>query len=265
MNRREFLVGGAMLVGGQAIAAPVKSILGAKVIDEDKEASGNPYQTSDNALIKHYDAEWNDGLGIHSDTDYWRNLAVEDSELESINNGGSDNPFKMRDAFIEVVDTKRWAGFKMFEAGQSPSAFTAIYAVSDNTGYFNASPGHNFVFGKTDIASIFVVRIGNWTYNLNFSNAAVSKVTSMAFFVAENSFGIFNPQTLKWTTKTKAAYNLPLWGIGNLYNQGAFPSRGAKFYDICVYNRILSERELAKVDAVNVKRFGPDKTIGFAL
>ena len=271
MKRREFIAKcGAGLAGiitaGKAPAAIVKSLVGVR-IEEERKSDGNPYQTSDNSLIKHFDAEWNDSIGVHNNIDYWRNLAAEDVELEYINNFNPGRVcLKMNDTYIEYFSSQRTSGFKIFDDSESPLAFTAIYAVSDNNQWINCSEYNNFIFGKPpDNPSVCRLRVANWTYNIVIKNTAMSRVNSMAFFISPDEFGCFNPQTLKWQTQSKKAYSLPAWGIGNLYNQGLFPREGSKFHSICVYNRILTEKELMKIDALNVKRFGQNTTLGFAL
>ena len=90
MNRRDFLVGGAAVLGGSAMANPVRSILGSKGAIYAKEEH-NDYTAADyvqDGLIAHYDGIENAGYGIH-DSDkskqIWKDLTVNGYDMTGYN------------------------------------------------------------------------------------------------------------------------------------------------------------------------------------
>lgn len=258
----------AIIAAGKAPAALVRSMVAARQSIAAGRKWTNPYQTANNTLIKHYDAEWNVAPLVHDSENKWVNL-VGNNEREDLNNYDPYNRkvLAMRDNYVEWTKSgsgARHCAFGLYEAGESPQEFTAVFPMMHGSDF-----GYSLVFGVDNSnffgtnGSSFRWKLGN-TSVIEFSRGSFPDAMSVAVYYTPTQVGMYNPNTNSWKTASISGVAMPKWGIGSYTNyDGNCPRLGTKFFGARVYAGILSIDELLAFDAVDVRRFGPEVSLRY--
>ena len=271
MTRRDFIttLGATAAVGGEAIASPVRSAIGARIglVGAEGELK-NPYVQD--GMIAMWDAEWNVGLGEHESSPMvWKNLA--DNGLDMISNG---NPV-FYDQYIQPTQqSEMWHTDvtdlcdDMLEYGTMTIEVVGLcVAGSTRPKFIRFGGGADSQTCWATAACNDPTRIGVEFRIGTTSTAIYSSQNPLAYrsVVADGLFATGFYKSRSGLLQRSAAITVPItnyvskrFTIGYRYTY--YPDNpmvnGEKVYSIRVYDRPLTEIELENNYLVDRIRFG---------
>ena len=258
-TRREFISSSAALLGTEAIASPIKSLIGASETGRIQKdiVIPTPNDYVQNGLVCMYDGEWNIDIGQHENASkIWYDLCNK-RQISLIN----DAVFEEK--CLNTTTTKPWSSKR--------SGFPA-FITFEACGFFDSI---DTSLGASHVPPLFLVNGNRGLFFWGTNNTIqYSTYTSTAYgghghgqlwdsYPKFHTIGGYNEDNISTTYSDGYAKKTSFNRQGPAQNAEYFQGGGyygdgikAKIYNLRFYNRKLSENEIMQNYRIDKARFG---------
>lgn len=238
---------GKVYLGDTEIA---KAYLGSNLVYQNGPAVTIPYVTS--GLVVYLDAIWNNGLGKHvSSTNTWKDLSGNGHDATG------NKTISFSDNYADLIRNSSFSVDNLSISGAKTIELVASFTDRNttNTGwgqwgknvYFLGMSNYNCIVRKSNYSS---VAISSVYYG---STAGVPIHGCLRF--SSDKIELFGDLTLKKTANTSDYPSLEHFDLNRKRDVGTRACPGHA-YSLRIYNRALTDDELASNYAIDIQRFG---------
>ena len=263
LSRKDFLLGAGALLGSGAFASPVRSALGsrASVIEAEESAWENPYITD--GLIAMWDGEWNIGPYTHSyESLIWKDL-VGNNDATIISNGGAiindqSISFNAND-FATIEKTASWQMIEICcypnisRGNKTYNLFVGMPGLWNNT-----TNSATLVFGFDSSTKPYwfpyITQYKSGYLPLNTAWGTTYPISPFTITYGRTCGGV-NGNLNNLSGSNNNYYYSNYRGINVPYGNNSATAQ-IEYYNIRLYDRILSEEEVLHNYEVDRERFG---------